>query len=83
MLNFLKVFLLVYRTSILCRFFCNVITRKGSVHVGFEDIRKTETIQLRVTKEQKKIIKELCNKKKMTQTDFILYALMKVITEEE
>ncbi|WP_440250774.1 hypothetical protein [Clostridium sp.] len=51
--------------------------------MGFEDIRKTETIQLRVTKEQKKIIKELCTKKKMTQTDFILYALMKVITEEE
>ena len=42
---------------------------------------KDESIRLRLTKEEKKIIKDLATKKGLTITDLVKYAINKVIEE--
>ena len=42
---------------------------------------KDESIRLRLTKEEKKIIKDLAAKKGLTLTDLVKYAINKVIEE--
>ena len=44
--------------------------------------KKDELIQLRVTKDQKKIIKELADKNKMTMTQYIFSLLEKEYKKE-
>lgn len=42
---------------------------------------KDESIRLRLTKEEKKIIKDLAAEKRLTLTDLVKYAINKVIEE--
>ena len=42
---------------------------------------KDESIRLRLTKEEKKTIKDLATKKGLTLTDLVKYAINKVIEE--
>lgn len=44
---------------------------------------KKELIQIRVTNEQKKYIKKLSIDRDMTVSEFLLYAVMQVIRDEE
>lgn len=44
---------------------------------------KKELIQIRVTKEQKEQIKRISTEKEMTISEFLLYSVMRTITEEE
>ena len=44
---------------------------------------KTETVQIRLTKEQKQALERLCKRKGLNITDMILYSLMKTISEEQ
>ena len=48
----------------------------------FSTNKKDELIQLRVTKDQKKIIKELSDKNKMTMTQYIFSLLEKEYIKE-
>lgn len=47
----------------------------------FKTGTKDESIRLRLTKSEKRIIKELAAKKELTITDLIKYAINKVIEE--
>lgn len=44
---------------------------------------KKELIQIRVTKEEKTAIKRISAEKGMTTSEFLLYAVMRAISEEE
>ena len=44
---------------------------------------KKELIQIRVTNEQKEQIKRISTEKEMTISEFLLYSVMRTITEEE
>lgn len=61
---------------------CNDITYRWGEMVSKIDKKKTETIQIRMTKEQKEILESLCSLKGLNKTEMILYSLMKVINEE-
>lgn len=61
---------------------CNDITYRWGEMVSKIDKKKTETIQIRMTKEQKEILESLCRLKGLNKTEMILYSLMKVINEE-
>ena len=47
----------------------------------FKTSTKDESIRLRLTKDEKKIIKDLAEEKGLTITDLIKYAINKIIEE--
>ena len=44
---------------------------------------KSEVIQIRLTKDEKKYIQEIARKNKMNMSEFSLYGAMKIISESE
>lgn len=44
---------------------------------------KSEVIQIRLTKDEKKYIQEIARKNKMNMSEFLLYGAMKIISESE
>lgn len=44
---------------------------------------KSEVIQIRLTKDEKKCIQEIARKNKMNMSEFLLYGAMKIISESE
>jgi len=44
---------------------------------------KSEVLQIRLTEDEKNIIKKVARKNKMSMSEFLLYSAMKLITENE
>lgn len=44
---------------------------------------KSEVLQIRLTKKEKEYIKKISRRNKMNMSEFLLYAVMKVISKDE